>query len=246
MASIDAFLELADGEFDLPPRTRASQRFFPPLQARRRHDPAATRERRWIIAFVVLVDVVLLLALRWAMQVTPVARRVDDRPQLVFIELPRTMPPPAPAPAPLPAVPSRRTQVPMPPTLVRRAPSPRQDLQAVRVPTAPSGPVSSLPVDATGYTPFGRVPAPATAPPPRDLLAHRSTAGLLPGGDRPYRAALPVQASKLDKAVRAIQVITGGGPYDPCPDLRAQMADINDPDAVERAEQHYEQACSGQ
>lgn len=244
MASIDAFLELADGEFDLPPRTRASQRFFPPPQARGERDPAAIRERRWIIAFVVLVDVVLLLALRWAMQVTPAARRVDDRPQLVFIDLPRALPPPPPAP--LPAVASRRTQVPMPPTLVRPAPPPRQDLQAVRVPTAPSGPVSSLSVDATGYTPFGRVPAPATAPPPRDLLAHRSTAGLLPGGDRPYRAALPVQASKLDKAVRAIQALTGGGPYDPCPDLRAQMADINDPDAVERTEQHYEQACSGQ
>lgn len=246
MASIDGFLELADGGFHPPVQTRFSQRLLPPRHANATRDPTAVRERRLTLAFVIAVDVVLLLALRWAMQPPPVARRVEARPQLVFITLPRAV---APVPAVTKVAP-HDLHAPSPPT---RSPPParalpaRGALQAVLVPPAKA--VTTVPPAANIrlYSTDGRLllPPPPAASSSRDLLAHQNSAGLLPGGYLPHRVDMPVQAAKIVKVVQGIQAFTGGGPYDPCPDLSAQMAKLDDPDAIARAESHYEQACEG-
>lgn len=243
MASIDAFFELAANDFAPAPRPRASSRFV-----RVRHDsgdPRARRERRWIVAFVLVVDALLLLALSWAMRPAPVLHQPDDRPLRVLIEwLPPPLPPVLPAPARVPKPPVS-TQT--PPRAARPAVVPPSSaLQAVWVPRAPP-PAPAAEVRLFGVDGRVQVPSAPMVARPRDLLERRDVSHLLPGLARPPQADFHVDTrTGAQKAVQAISALTGGGPVDPCPELRRRMANVNDPNDVDDAERRYEVSCGGQ
>ena len=241
MASIDAFHELAERG-----RPAQSAAHVSTKNSLRHAEPRAAgwksyRERGLILLAVGLWHVGVLVALRTAMQVSPATHHEADEPlQITIIErhavpvLPQT-----------PVVPRLHHAD----ALAPRRSAPQSDaLQAVTIDRQPKSPETVEQPKALMYEPDGtlRLPSVGVAPTTRDLLAHRSMSGLLPGSDHPLAPGLHVRAGlSPQKMVERVGILFGGGPVDPCPELATNLASTSDPDAREQAMERFERSCPG-
>lgn len=173
MASIDAFWELAASRPAPKPVLRISLARLDPA-ATSTVDRQSAQQRALILFGVVLAHVLLLLALRAAVhQRSFASREVSTSLQITFIERHAALAVPNPTVAPLQPHPSPAIQRSMP----------RKDaLQAVTV-LPQVVPVESVAPRALLYGTDGtlRVPQAPMQSHPRDLLARRSVAFMLPG-----------------------------------------------------------------
>lgn len=221
-----------------------------------------------IIGVVVLLHVVLLLALRAAMQPAPMIRSVESAPlQITFIE--RHASPIQPAPRIPPPIPHS-------PFMPRPSVPPADALQAVTIaprvaPDEPAPPKASL------YSSDGALLTPdaPTQPLPRDLMSHRSASWMLPGQGRVHSPDFHVRPgiSPQDVVNTAGRVISGllansanatrsdingitptaadrglrtsDRDSDPCEDIALNMVNLEDAGMRKEAEERYEQSCEG-
>jgi len=242
LASIDAFLELAEASSDPKPWPRASMRCaggHPRSDARR-------RERMIAVLIVVVVEGVMLLVLRVVMRPVAWQSRADDRPILIsFVTLPKARVAPAPILA--------RPAVASPPGAIAATPRTVPQREAPRAATAPrparTTTTPALPTPTVRfYSRDGELllpPAPRTNA-PIDLQAHRSMDGQLPGSSDAAVADFHVNTdSRTKRVVDFIAQFTGGGSYDPCPTLARDMVNLDDRRLAEMAEERYEHSCEG-
>ncbi|MBS0194850.1 MAG: hypothetical protein JSR34_11470 [Proteobacteria bacterium] len=249
MATIEAFLDFSFQQPDAAPPVRASLRRLRECKAAAKGE-GVRADRVVACVAAITLQVALLLGLRWAMRPGREVTPADTEPlQAQVLAPPRVQI--------LPSVPTR----PQPMPVNHRVAAPRMQtqqarrseaLQAVAVPR-PAQPSPPLPDSASSrirlYGMDGRVLVPSSSTSssqPRDLLAEPSTTRGLPGSGRPALADFHVNTtSKAKKAADLIAAFTGGGSYDPCPELHQRMVDLNDRRNAEAAEAQYEQACEG-
>lgn len=234
MASIDGFHEIAAREF-APLRG-------PKGSLRRSHRPASrdsgdsvAPERVIVLAVVIVVHLLLLLALRAAME--PSARRHAASPERFEIRII-----------------SRQRTLSMPPTRseskrARPLVAHREDaLQAMTLPapgpapTPPAGFAAPVWIEpGKGSTPIPTRPALPERVPWERLRASNQ----LPGADSRGNAP-EVRASRSPQQTVAMvgALLFGGGSYDPCPDIERQMVN-GDADTRVEAEARYERSCEG-
>jgi hypothetical protein len=255
LASIDAFLELAASEVAPKPALRNSLRRLG-TAGTPTFDWHATGQRALILVGIAVLHVLLLFALREAMRTPLIARGVESMPfQVTFIEPHRVLAASQPIIGAHPvrrlgAVPQRRTQA------LRTAP--RKDaLQAVTI--VPPAPVEITSTGALLYNIDGslRLPPASTRAPSRDLLAHQSMVGLLPRIGHEGSSSLrvhPITPQEIVEGIGAHWVyrkpsgelaLTGGGHFDPCPDIENDMLNQDDAGVREDAERRYEKSCEG-
>jgi hypothetical protein len=205
LASIDAFLDLAEREPDPGPDFRTSLRRLRRGLVVAPADPER-RERGAMLAFVVIAHLLFALLLRGAMRPWFPAQSREEPITVTFVSLrpPVAKPQPVVVPEPIARVPSPahtpslphatnvpRTSTNAPSSALARpaalAPSavPRADeLRATVVPAVPR--VDAPPSPAVLYDRTGTLQVPSVATPaaPRDLLAHRNYSYMLPGAPR--------------------------------------------------------------
>jgi hypothetical protein len=262
LASIDAFWELAANRPAPKPALRISLLRLDPA-ATSTVDRQSAQQRVLILFGVVLVHVLLVLALRAAMHQRPFANREVSTPlQITFIERHAALAVPKPTVAP----PHSHASAALQPFI------PRKDaLQAVTIlPQAVS--VEPTPQRALLYDTDGtlRVPQAPMQSHPRDLLAHRSVAFMLPGAghknspDFHVRSIAPRDIvnqtggmfSGMIANANAVMAIgqgmapdrglrTSNRDSDPCQDIEQDMAYLNDSKVREQAEERYERSCEG-
>lgn len=195
---------------------------------------------------IVLVAVVFY-ALHVAMQAGSIEAFVPDTPlPISILRLPQPI-----APHPLPLTPKDVSPPPprAPPVAVseRRALPGDRAIRAIVVPAPAAAPGKSE-VPLALFAPDGSVqlPPPPVAAPQRDLLAHRSIQRLLPHGYIANRGGMAMDTrSGAMKATQFVGNLFGGSGYDPCPDLRQQMVDMNDRAQADAAAERYENSCEG-
>jgi len=244
LASIDAFLKLAETSSDPKSWPRASMR-----RARAHGLPrsdAQRRERMIAVLIVIAVEVVMLLVLRAVMRPVAWDSRTGDRPVLIsFVTLPkaRVAPPPVVA----------RPAVASPPGAVAATPFKLSHREASRAVTTPA-PVqtAATPAPPTPTVQFYSRDGDLLVPPAPsetraiDLQEHRSMERLLPGNSNAARADFHVNTdSRAKRVVAFIAQFTGGGTYDPCPALAQDMVNLADHRVAEMATDRYEQSCEG-
>ena len=199
------------------------------------------RERGWILLAVALWHVAVLFALRAAMHGSVAPLRDAETPlQITIIERRAASILPDAAIAPQPHVAKVSAS--------RRAIVRSDALQAVAIERQPKPLDSAEPAHALLYQADGGLRLPAAPSPPqvRDLLAHRSMSGMLPGGDRAFAPELQVSAGlSPQKLVERVGMLFGGGHFDPCPQFETELANADGPDAREQAMERLERSCPG-
>lgn len=184
------------------------------------------RERTWLIAASLTVFVHAGLA-AWLLQ-RPDAPRPAAEPalQVVWIDRP-SPPPPSPAP-PAPDLPGPTTPAATRPPVARATPPrPSTALQAVELPAAAAPmPAAALQEQARQFA-RGQLPAGAFD---QDPLRHRPAAR----ADGRFAVREPVSPEDV---VIAIGTLFGGGPTDPCPRIRRNLANADMAEGRELAEE---------
>ncbi|ASR42661.1 hypothetical protein BEN78_03875 [Xanthomonas citri pv. mangiferaeindicae] len=160
-----------------------------------------------------------LVVLAWLRSgpVGPHAPRADDRPlQVVWLDpepatAPGVAPPPASRVAPAPSVPSGPST----------APTPRSSLTAVEIAPAATPDVepSAAPLHAQARAWARAQTAPVDFAP--DPLRHRAP----PRPDDSFAMRAPISAQDVVEGIGAL--VFGGGPTDPCPQIRRNLANAD-------------------
>lgn len=191
MASIDAFLELAERQPVSKSTLRLSLRRLDSIRDAS-NDPADKRQRQLILIAVGLVHVLLFLILSAAMRVQLFPPRARSLPMLItFIQRPRApavvkplaeskaLPAahPITLPTSTPTATRVRNSVPHPDALQAVIPTPKPVTAEPVTPEPAHAPASFY--DATGAL---RIPSAEVAATPRNLMEHRSVSFMLPGG----------------------------------------------------------------
>lgn len=247
LACIEAFLSLAEQPVASKPLPRASLRRLRASGESTAGSSPPSTDRVIASAVAILLVAALFFALHAAMLPAGVDALVPDAPIMIsFVRLP-----PPVAPPPLPVTPKDVSRPPArtPPVAVSapRALTRDRAIRAVIVPAPAAAPVKPEAPLAL-FAPDGSVqlPPPPVAARPRDLLAHQSVQRLLPHGYIANRGGMAMDTrSGAMKATQFVGNLFGGSGYDPCPDLRQQMVDMNDRAQADAAAERYENSCEG-
>jgi len=247
VASIDGFLDHFDAEAMVRPATRASLR---PVRSRGM-ESNEVRERALLWLLVALLHLLLILALRSAMQPLPLVRDTVVQPlQITFIQW-TTSPSPRAAESSPPAthVAKRLTVGAILLTDDRQqaiAPAPpiASSASSQANPTESNMPSSLVIYDIDGRI---RVPVAPASPTPANPFARRAASTMLPGSDHVLAPGIHVRAGGSPQKVveRIGAYLFGGGHFDPCPEYEVRL--INADSAAESDEQmdRYARACPG-
>ncbi|MBS0213088.1 MAG: hypothetical protein JSR26_07925 [Proteobacteria bacterium] len=248
MATIEAFFDFSLQQPDPGRPIRVSLRRLRERKAAAQGE-GVRADRVVACVAAITLQVALLLGLRWAMRPGREATATyTEALQAQALAPPHAQILPTPMrPRALPV--NRRVVSPRPQAQpVRRS----EALQAVAMP----GPIQRPPppTDSTSprlrlYGMDGRVLVPSSGTSSnhaRDLLAEPSTVRGLPGSGRAAQADFHVNTtSKVQKVAAFIAAYTGGGSYDPCPDLRQEMVNLEHPERMAAAADRYAHACEG-